>query len=79
MRYDPDDARDILLAILCLHNLLRSDSINRGLYSPSQLIDHEDELTGQIQAGEWRQEPRPEGLVPLINQGGNRHANDAPI
>jgi len=35
MKYDPDDARTIILAICCLHNMLRSDSVGRTMYTPS--------------------------------------------
>lgn len=75
MRYDPDDARDIVLAVLCLHNLLRSDTLGRSLYSPPTMLDCEDEVTGQIQRGEHRR-VRANGLRPFC-QGGNRHGNDA--
>ena len=77
MPYDPDDARDIVWAILALHNLLRSDTIGRTLYSPPALVDREDIVAGCIERGQWRQEPAPRGCVTLGRPGGNRHANDA--
>lgn len=76
MRYDPDDARTIILAILCLHNLLRTDTVGTLMYSQPELLDREDVLTGRIHRGEHRN-MAPQGLLPLGNQGGNRHADDA--
>jgi len=73
MRYDPDDARTIILAICCLHNMLRSDSVGRTMYTPPGYIDMEDIMTGQLQQGEWRKE-QGQGLLNLQHQGGNRHA-----
>ena len=77
MRYDPDDARCIVLAICCLHNMLRSHSIGRMMYTPPGYIDKEDEMTGQFQHGEWRREGQEQGLLRLQHQGSNRHANAA--
>ena len=76
MRYNPDDAADIVWAILGLHNVLRSDTIGRTLYSPSSMIDRENVLTGRLEPGEWWQEPAAGGFMPL-GHGGNRHADDA--
>jgi len=76
MRYDPDDARTIILAICCLHNMLRSDSIGRTMYTPPGYIDMEDVMTDQLQHGEWRKE-QGQGLLNLQHQGGNRHARAA--
>ncbi|KAE8740687.1 hypothetical protein FOCC_FOCC013779 [Frankliniella occidentalis] len=73
MRYDPDAARSVTLAILCLHNLLRTDALGRKLYSPPEMLDREDELTGIIHRGGWREE-MGNGLQNLGHQGGNRHA-----
>lgn len=73
MRYDPDVARNITLTILCLHNLLRTDTLGRKLYSPPEMLDSEDELTGVIHRGAWREEGG-NGLQDLARQGGNRHA-----
>lgn len=76
MRYDPDDARTVTLAILALHNLLRTDALGRTLYSPPEMLDREDELTGTIVRGTWR-DNMGNGLRNLCPQGGNRHAVDA--
>ncbi|XP_018398799.1 PREDICTED: putative nuclease HARBI1 [Cyphomyrmex costatus] len=76
LRYDPDDARWIVLAICCLHNMLRSHSVGRMMYTPPGYIDKEDERTGQLQYGEWRNE-QGQGLLNLQHQGGNRHASAA--
>ncbi|XP_025155843.1 uncharacterized protein LOC112588867 [Harpegnathos saltator] len=70
MRYDPDDTRCIVLAICCLHNMLRSHSIGRMMYTSPGYIDMEDEMTGQLQYREWRDE-QGQGLLRLQHQGGN--------
>jgi len=48
IRYNPDDARTIILAIYCLHNMLRSDSVGRTMYTLPRHIDMEDIMTGQL-------------------------------
>lgn len=74
MRYDPDDARDIVIAICCLHNMLRTDAVGRAMYTPPLYADTEDELIGNISPGDWRNE-QIQGLVRLRNERGYRHAN----
>ncbi|KYN21754.1 hypothetical protein ALC57_05855 [Trachymyrmex cornetzi] len=76
LRYDPDDARWIVLAICCLHNMLRSHNVDRMMYTPPGYVDMEDERTGQLQHGEWRNGQR-QSLLNLQHQGGNRHASTA--
>lgn len=77
LRYDPDSAKDIVNAVLCLHNLLRSDVEGRLMYTPPTILDREDEMTGHLVRGEWRDAPAT-GLQP-IGQGGNRHGVNALI
>lgn len=74
MRYDPDIATVIVQCCCCLHNFLRSKVLGRHLYTPEGMLDAEDIHTGEIQAGEWREESVG-GNVNFINQGGNRHSN----
>lgn len=50
--------------------------IGRALYIPENALDMEDIQIGAIHPGEWRQESAT-AFAPLINQGGNRHANAA--
>ncbi|XP_034246598.1 protein ANTAGONIST OF LIKE HETEROCHROMATIN PROTEIN 1-like [Thrips palmi] len=76
MRYDPDDANQVMLAIMCLHNYLRSSVVGRALYAPYQMLDNEDILTGTVTRGEYR-DVQVNGLVRFVNQGGNRHADAA--
>lgn len=78
MRYDPDEATRITMACCCLHNMLRSLNIGRAMYTPSDFLDEENELTGYIKPGEWRQEAA-NSLAQLCHQGGNHHATDARI
>jgi len=76
MRYDPDIATTIILAACCLHNMLRSDSVARAMYTPSGSIDVEDVIAGRIREGDCR-EVRGTGVVRMENQGGNRHPMSA--
>ncbi|KAK3924292.1 Protein ALP1-like [Frankliniella fusca] len=76
MRYDPDDARDIVMATVCLHNCLRTSSVGRAMYTPANMLDLEDEIGGRVDYGDYREE-NASGLVGLHNQGGNRHADSA--
>lgn len=75
MRYDPDDARNIIITICCLHNMLRSDVVGRAMYTPLSYIDIEDEFTRCLHLGDWRNEAG--GLVRFQNQRGYRHSNNA--
>lgn len=76
MRYDPDEAIRITMACCCLYNMLRSLCIGSAMYTPSDFLDQENELTGYIRLGEWRQESAA-SLAQLCHQGGNHHATDA--
>lgn len=76
IRYDPDDTSKIILAICCLHNMLRSQSVGRAMYTPPSFLDEEDEMCGEIHHGDWRVE-NVRGMINFVHQGGNRHANQA--
>ena len=76
MRYDPDDARDVVLATVCLHNYLRTHSVGRAMYTPPNMLDMEDEVGGTVQLGDYRNEPA-HGMVRFVRQGGNRHTDAA--
>lgn len=76
MRYDPDEAKIIVWAILSLHNLLRTDVVGRMMYSPPDMLEMEDIQTGTIQRACW-QNDIGNGTFNLAHQGGNRHAHDA--
>ncbi|KAK3926080.1 Protein ALP1-like [Frankliniella fusca] len=77
MRYDPDVAKDVILATLALHNWLRTDTVGRSMYSPPQSLDSEDVITGRIIDGNWRDRHEGRGVMRLANQGGNHHAASA--
>lgn len=76
MRYDPNNAANIILAYCCLHNMLRTEIVGRAMYTPSALLDEEDEQMCRFTPGEWRQEPAL-AVTNWRNQGGNRHSNAA--
>jgi len=56
--------------------MLRNKVVSRAIYTPSNFIDEEDIMSGEIRLGDFRTESA-NGLVNLNNQGGNRHANAA--
>ena len=73
-----ETAENIVKATVCLHNYLRQT--NTASYCPSGFLDNEDS-TGQIQPGEWRQIVAQCGsngaLKPLASARGARHPKDA--
>lgn len=46
------------------------------MYTPTEFIDAEDELTGQIRHGEWRQ-TASHGMAKFTQQGSNHHRQNA--
>lgn len=70
---------DIVLACVYLHNFLRSQPDSVRYYSPLGCFDNEDESTGEIIPGSWRQITRADnGLIPLrkIPRNSPRTAKD---
>ena len=72
---DPVKVEAIVLACCSLHNILSMRSAS--VYSPPGSMDTEDAQTHIVPPGDWRQQPQPEGLVPMARQRGNRHKNKA--
>ena len=62
---EPSKVENIVMASVVLHNLLRSKSETRKVYTPPGSLDWEDELTNEVHEGEWRKDDEPEGLIPL--------------
>lgn len=77
MRYDPEDARAIILATLALHNWLRTNTVGRAMYTPPNSVDNEDILTGRVEPGDWRDAHQGTGVRRFAHQGGNRHPTSA--
>ena len=73
----PEKVETIIMAYCILHNFLRSKVESRSIYMPPGSIDTEDEDTHTVRPGEWHQGPQSTGLVPLAQQGSNRHSNSA--
>ncbi|KAK3908909.1 Protein ALP1-like [Frankliniella fusca] len=73
MRYDPEDAKYIVLAACALHNWLRSDSVGRAMYTPPTSLDSEDIMAGTVNVGDWHN-ANAAGVGRFHFQGGNRHA-----
>jgi hypothetical protein len=61
----PEKVQQITMAILTLHNWLRSDNASRNIYCPLTLIDREDMATGELIPGLWRDDIPSESLLPL--------------
>ena len=61
----PEKVQQITMAILTLHNWLRSDSTSRNIYCPVALIDTEDMATDEFIPGLWRDDIPSESLLPL--------------
>ena len=60
-----EKVQQITMAILTIHNWLRSDSTSRNIYCPVALIDTEDMVTGEFIPGLWRDGIPSESLLPL--------------
>ncbi|XP_042146147.1 uncharacterized protein LOC115316675 [Ixodes scapularis] len=75
LRHDPERATDIVLATVALHNFLRSKRTTRQLYTPSESLDVEDILTGNVRSGSWRQGVSPAGAMRQFRRGG-RNCSD---
>ncbi|KAM7311775.1 protein ALP1-like [Ixodes scapularis] len=71
LRHDPKRATDIVLATVALHNFLRSKRTTRQLYTPSDSLDVEDILTGNVRNGSWRQGVSPAGAMRQFRRGGS--------
>ena len=67
------------MASCSLHNYLRGKSESQCIYTPQCSLDHEDPVTHNIYLGEWRQQPEPQGQLPLHRQGSNQHSNTAKV
>ena len=71
----PDKVEVIVLASICLHNMLRS--LQGSYYIPSGSVDYEDTLNEEIHSGEWRNSSSSTGMQSLAQQGSNRYSLDA--
>ena len=68
----PEKVETIVLACCSLHNFLSSRLGSRTVYTPQGSLDAEDREIHAVSPGDWRQEPQPQGLIPLERQGSNR-------
>ena len=69
---DPEKVEKIVLATCVLHNFLRSKSLARAIYTPSDSLDKEDPKTHEVRDGSWRDDSAPNGMVAMARQCGNR-------
>ena len=61
----PVKVREIVLAILVLHNWLRADKSSKHIYCPPALIDQDNPETGEITAGTWRNDTPRDSFLDL--------------
>ena len=73
----PEKVETNVLVCCSLHNYLSSRPTSRAIYLPQGTLDTDDSNTHVGSPGDWRQQPPPQGLLPLAQQGGNRHTNAA--
>lgn len=73
IRTSPEKVNDIILAAVCLHNMLRESSSNS--YTPPGFIDAEDMENGRIQVGHMHHIPH--GGVEGLQAVGRGHSNYA--
>ena len=73
----PETVEMIVLACCSLHNFLSIRLGSCNVYAPIGSLDAEDRETHEVTPGEWREEPKPQGLQPLEWQCSNRHASVA--
>jgi len=71
LSFDPDKVTTFVLASCALHNLLRSKTSSRKIYTPEGMFDNDDDL------GELRTASRDSCFVNFVQQGGNRNNTDA--
>ena len=71
LSFDPDKVTTFVLASCALHNLLRSKTSSRKIYTPEGMFDNDDDL------GKLRTASRDNCFVNFIQQGGNRNNTDA--
>ena len=67
----------IVLACCSLHNYFISKLQSHATYATQVSLNMEDPETHTVSPGEWRQNPEPQGWMPLEQQGSNRHSNKA--
>jgi hypothetical protein len=74
----PEKVEQITMAVLTLHNWLRSDNASRNIYCPLTLIDsREDMATGKLIPGLWRYDIPLESLLPLQPASIHNSASEA--
>lgn len=75
IRTSPEHVKDITLATVALHNMLREKS--KDIYSPPDLLDREDVGNGRLQHGQMHQHVNAamEGLQ-AVGRGHGNHAKE---
>lgn len=75
LRYDPEEARRIVLACLGLHNMLRTQTLGEAMNAPPSFVDMEDEVAGVFHREQYRECPTTAlENIPLV-QGGRPAAS----
>ena len=75
MLLEPDKVVTIILAACALHNFLRTRC--QDTYTSPGTLDTEEQDTGTVIDGEWRETTTTDTLLPLAQQGCNMPTLDA--
>ncbi len=73
----PEKVEKVVLASCCLHNYLRSTSATRHIYSPADINDHEDVLSGTVVPGSWRGDLPSKSMLSVNLGGSNFYSAEA--
>ena len=73
----PEKVIPITLAVITLHNFLILSPESSKDYAPAQLIDIEDEVTGDISPGSWRNEQSSFSWLSFDPVCSNNYSGDA--
>ena len=63
---EPEKVRDLVLAAVALHNYLRSQRSTRQVYTPPELMDREDVVSGEVIPGEWPLDAAAHCMLPPL-------------
>ena len=62
---DPVKVREVVLAVLVLHNWLRADTNSKHIYCPPAMIDQDSLETGGVIPGTWRNDTPRDSFLDL--------------
>jgi hypothetical protein len=72
-----DNSKKVVLATVLLHNLLRTKTSTRNIYTPPNSIDREDIFTGTLHMGTWRQNGDSQAIQSMGQMSSNFYSSEA--